>query len=101
MSSYQELKEQANELLRQAEELRAGERNEVLIAVRNTVAEWGFTANEIGFKPSKDDKTAKKHLPAKYRNADGKEWCGRGAAPLWLRNAIANGANKNDFLIAA
>jgi DNA-binding protein H-NS len=98
MTSYADLKQQADELLRQAEELRAAERNDVLASVRATINEWGFTASDIGFKPAKKEK---RKMAPKYRNAAGQEWCGRGAMPKWMRDEVGSGANKEDFLIAA
>lgn len=98
MTSYADLKQQADELLRQAEELRAAERNDVLASVRVTINEWGFTAADIGFKSAKKEK---RKLSPKYRNASGQEWCGRGAMPKWMREEVNAGANKEDFLIAA
>ena len=98
MSAYQELKEQAEELLRQAEQLRAEERDGVLANVRATIKEWGFTEGDLGFRAAKKEK---RKLFPKYRNIDGKEWCGRGAMPKWLKQELNAGANKADFLIAA
>lgn len=95
MSSYQELKEQASELLRQAEQLRAEERNRVLSDVRTSVVEWNFTVAELGLKSGKP---ARPKLPAKYRDpATGNEWCGRGAMPKWLKDALAAGHTKDQF----
>lgn len=97
MTNYYELKEQAAELLRQAEELRASERNKVLADVRESVAEWNFTATELGLKA----KAVKVKLPAKYRDPNtGKEWCGRGAMPKWLAAHLSVGHTKEQFLIA-
>lgn len=98
MSSYQELKEQAAELLRQAEELRAVERQSVLQNVRETVSEWGFTLSELGVKNGKSEKRTR--LPAKYRDpVTGKEWCGRGAMPKWMSVQVHSGASKDEFRI--
>jgi DNA-binding protein H-NS len=36
----------------------------------------------------------------KYRDKAGNQWAGRGAQPVWLREAIAKGAKPEDFLIA-
>lgn len=97
MSSYYELKEQAAELLRQAEELRSVERAKVLQQVRDTVAEWNLTMAELGLKA----KPAKVKMPAKYRDPNtGKEWCGRGAIPHWLGDHLRAGYTKDQFLIA-
>ena len=97
MTTYYELKEQAAELMRQAEELRADERNAVLQSVRASVAEWGFTATELSLKA----KAVKTMRPAKYRDSStGKEWCGRGAMPKWLAAHLEVGHTKEQFLIA-
>lgn len=97
MSNYQELKEQAAELLRQAEELRASERQNVLTEVREAVAEWSFTLTELGLRGGKVEK---KKLPAKYRDpVTGKEWCGRGAMPKWMSVQVHSGASKDEFRI--
>jgi DNA-binding protein H-NS len=36
----------------------------------------------------------------KYRDKAGNQWAGRGAQPVWLREAIAKGAKPEDFLIS-
>lgn len=98
MATYTELKQQAEELMKQAEELRADERNAVLAEVRKEVAEWNFTYSELGFKKNGSVKKAKR--PALYRDHHtGKEWCGRGAMPKWLSAHIQAGASKDQFRI--
>jgi DNA-binding protein H-NS len=42
-----------------------------------------------------------KKVPAKYRDKDGNSWAGRGAQPVWLREALKNGAKLEDFAVAA
>lgn len=97
MTTYLELKAQADELMRQADALRADERNSVIASVKETVAEWKITASELGFKNGKD----KRKLPAKYRDPNtGKEWCGRGAIPHWLKDHFSRGHTKEQFLFA-
>jgi hypothetical protein len=39
-------------------------------------------------------------IAPKYRDRHGNVWAGRGAQPLWLREAIKGGAKAEDFLIA-
>ena len=41
----------------------------------------------------------KTKLPAKYADGAGNEWTGRGSTPRWLRNAIAAGKSKDDFVV--
>lgn len=99
MSSYQELKNQAQELLRQAEELRAEERARVLAEVREQVAEWNFSGSELGIKVA--GKPAPKKVAPKYVHpVTGQTWGGRGKMSAWLANEIANGATKEQFLAA-
>lgn len=96
MTTYLELKMQADELMRQAEALRADERHAVIASVRETVAQWGITAADLGFRGDK-----KRKLPPKYRDpVSGREWCGRGAMPHWLVANLQAGHTKEQFLIA-
>ena len=39
-------------------------------------------------------------MAPKYRDKAGNQWAGRGAQPVWLREAIAKGAKPEDFLIS-
>ncbi len=74
--------------------------------VEQTAASLGVSVNELlGLdKPAKrglatETKTTSKVAP-KYRDEHGNTWTGRGQKPVWLREAIAQGANLEDFLIA-
>jgi DNA-binding protein H-NS len=100
MSTYHELKEQADELLRQAEELRADERNRVIQEVRQTVQDWSITLTELGIKAGKSaDKRNKAAI--KYAHPEtGKTWSGRVKTPGWLRAEIESGNAKENFLVA-
>jgi DNA-binding protein H-NS len=48
--------------------------------------------------PSQSTSTTRRPL---YRSPDGEVWPGRGPTPRWLRQLIAEGKNKEDFLVAA
>ncbi|MEY4720081.1 MAG: hypothetical protein RL563_2699 [Pseudomonadota bacterium] len=99
MSNYLELQQQAAELLRQAEEIRASERNNVLAEIKELVAAWNFSANELGLKLSVVDKRQK--VAAKYKDpASGKTWSGRGRAPLWFRARLEEGVAEAELLVA-
>ena len=83
MASYAELKAQADELIRQANEVRKQENKEVVIRIRELIREHGITADQLGFAPA--GKGSRKTAPAKYRDPlSGKTWSGRGRTPLWL-----------------
>ena len=92
MARYMELLEQKQELEKRIEEARRAEVSEALETVRNTVAEFGFTPDDVFGKRRKGSR-----VPAtpKYRNPEtGDTWSGRGRAPLWLK-----GKDLNSFLI--
>ncbi|HET9903090.1 MAG TPA: H-NS family nucleoid-associated regulatory protein [Xanthobacteraceae bacterium] len=40
-----------------------------------------------------------KKVPIKYRDAHGNTWAGRGAQPVWLREALKAGARLEDFAV--
>ncbi len=83
MASYAELKAQADELVRQANEARKQENKELIIELRAVIRENGITAEQLGFAPA--GKGSRKTAPAKYRDPlTGKTWSGRGRTPLWL-----------------
>jgi DNA-binding protein H-NS len=110
-----------NDLIRQANELRAqaaaleaqameqmqAARANVLAQVKSTIAEHNFTIAELGIKLNKDksSKTGRSHpsagkkVDAKYKDAFGNIWTGRGVQPRWLADAIANGASLEQFLV--
>jgi DNA-binding protein H-NS len=39
-------------------------------------------------------------VPPKYRGPNGETWAGRGATPVWMRDAMKGGKKRDDFLIA-
>ena len=83
MSTYQELKAQADELIRQANEIRKVENKETIIRIREMIREHGITAEQLGFAPA--GKGSRTKAPAKYRDPmTGKTWSGRGRTPLWM-----------------
>jgi len=95
--SYKELLQQ-REALEQA--IAAARQREILDAVtkvRELVAEFGLTANDIF--PGRGAKAAGKptsKVAAKYRDqATGQTWTGRGKAPKWIE-----GKDRNQFVIA-
>lgn len=95
MTTYIELKMQADELMRQAEAIRAEERNAVIAQVRDTMTQWGINPADLGFRAN-----GKRKLAAKYRDpATGREWCGRGAMPRWLSAHLQAGHTKEQFSV--
>jgi DNA-binding protein H-NS len=118
MSSYKELKEQAEDLMRQAEAARKAELSAVLADIKAKMAAYGITVADLAgkVKAAKGSKASsakavkpgkvkaakpRKPVAAKYRNsATGETWSGRGKAPKWLAAELAKGRKREEFLVA-
>jgi len=83
MSTYIEMKQQAERLMREAEAVRKEELAEVVSQIKSEIAEYGLTAKDLGFAMPATIKGRK--VPAKYKDpVSGKTWSGRGRTPLWI-----------------
>ena len=98
MSEYLALKAQIAELQKKAEALRSEERKAAILKIRELIQVFELQSSELGFpgnvrgKPArKAHSAAGKKLPAKYKDADGNTWTGRGIKPRWLRTALESG----------
>jgi DNA-binding protein H-NS len=99
MSQYSELKAQIAKLQAQADEARRAEIVGVIADIRQKIAEFGLSAQDLGFaeapRRGRPPKARKAPLPAKYRDPKtGATWSGRGRSPSWLA-----GKNRDKFLI--
>jgi len=97
MSGYRELKAQADELTRRAEEARLAELETVLQEVRNRVAEYGLTPKQVFGRKWGVEKAARPTVTVapKYRDPNtGATWSGRGREPAWIK-----GKRRERFLI--
>jgi len=82
MARYKELLAEKQQLEKLIEEARQREAAVELDKIRKTVAEFGFTPEDIFGKRRKD---AGRPVAPKYRNPEtGETWIGRGRAPRWL-----------------
>ena len=97
MSQYAKLKAQIADLQAQADDVRRQEVAAVIAEVQQKIAEYGLTAQDLGFaERAKRGRPPKKApLPPKYRDPkSGATWSGRGKPP----NRIV-GKNRDRFLI--
>ncbi|CAN5486451.1 H-NS histone family protein [soil metagenome] len=113
MSKSNELQQQINdyesklnELRKQQEVERKGERAQAIAAAKELIKNHDLTASELGFSGKAASKKAtgdKRNVVApKYQDPDsGKTWTGRGKSPAWLSAQLAAGRNKQEFLIQA
>jgi DNA-binding protein H-NS len=98
MSQYADLKVQIAKLQAQADEARRTEVGNVVADMRQKIAEYGLTAQDLGFAvAAKRGRPPKKApLPARYQDPkSGNTWSGRGKPPKWIA-----GKNRDRFLIS-
>jgi DNA-binding protein H-NS len=114
MNELIKLRQQIAEMEKQATELQKKNRPAVLAELREQMAAYGITAEELSRPAAKTTKPrqplaksvspAKSKKPAvpspmKYRGPEGQGWSGHGMAPKWLKDLIAQGKAREDFLI--
>ncbi|MBU9169566.1 H-NS histone family protein [Burkholderia gladioli] len=94
---YKALKAQLDALQERTEAARVAELEAVVAQVRELVAEYGITADQIyGRKRAAKGTKQAAAVEAKYQNPKtGETWSGRGRAPGWIRDA----KNRDRFLI--
>ncbi|MDQ2928518.1 MAG: H-NS histone family protein, partial [Pseudomonadota bacterium] len=124
--SYSQIVRQIETLQRKANAARKKEVAGVVGRIKEAISFYHLTADELGLSlarsatspakaaaaSSSTPHTAapkrRKGAPkskskfgdaAKYRDASGNEWVGRGPRPIWLRKAIAGGQSLSDFAI--
>ncbi len=115
--SYSQIVRQIESLQRQADHARKKEVAGVVSRIKEAISFYKLTAVELGLSSkapmagagSRAVPGRKKGAPkskskfgdaAKFRDASGNEWVGRGPRPIWLREAIASGKSLADFAIA-
>lgn len=108
MPTYLELKEQAEKLLAQAEQMRRQETEDAIADIKAKIKAYGLTAEDLGLSVSSSGRqrasrrasSAKPSAPAKYRGPNGETWSGgRGRKPQWVVDALAKGRKLEDFEI--
>ena len=103
MPTYIELKEQAEKLLAQAEELRQREVQQAIEEIKTKMQAYGITPADLGIAGRRTRSTSgvrgkKADQAAKYRGPNGESWSGgRGRKPRWLTDALASGKKLEDF----
>ena len=93
-----------NELRKQQDTERKGERTQAIAAAKELIKTHDLTTSELGFSGKGSAKRVsgdKRNVVApKYQDpASGKTWTGRGKSPAWLSTQLAAGREKQEFLI--
>jgi DNA-binding protein H-NS len=94
MATYRQLTEQLAKVQAQMEAAREKELSATIDQIKEQIAEYGITAEELGFSSKRTTSGKTGSLPPKYRDPKtGATWSGRGRAPAWL------GKRRDKFLI--
>lgn len=93
-----------NELRKQVDAERKGERTQAIAAARELIKTHDLSASDLGFSGKGAIKRAtgdKRNVVApKYKDPDSeKTWTGRGKTPAWLSAQLTAGREKHEFLI--
>ncbi|KWE97884.1 MULTISPECIES: H-NS family nucleoid-associated regulatory protein [Burkholderia cepacia complex] len=95
MSTYLELKAQVKALAQQAEEARLVELESIIAKMREQIAEYDITPDQLFGRRRVSAASTRAPLPPKYRDPKtGATWSGRGKAPGWIA-----GKKRERFLI--
>ena len=96
MASYKQLTAQLEKLHKDVAAAREKELAQVIADIKQKVAEYDLTAEELGFTSQRKPARKAASTPiARYRNPKtGETWSGRGRSPGWLA-----GKNRERFLI--
>ncbi|MBN3788798.1 H-NS histone family protein [Burkholderia sp. Ac-20353] len=98
-SDYKTLKAQLDALQEKTEAARIAELEALVADIREKVAEFGITVEQIfGRQRVGKGKKVGAHVAAKYQNPKtGETWSGRGRAPAWIKDV----KDRARFLIGA
>ena len=114
MNELVKLRQQIAEMEKQATDLQKKNRPAVLAQLREQMAAYGITAEELS-RPAPKTRATKvsvaKHpspakgkkpvtsSPIKYRGPEGQAWTGRGTSPKWLNDLLVDGKTRDDFQV--
>lgn len=93
MASLKEIQAQIADLQRQAEQQRSNELSGAIQEIKDLMAEYGITADDL--QPGRKKGAAKKPAAVQFRHpSTGDTWSGRGRTPNWLA-----GQDKEQFRV--
>jgi DNA-binding protein H-NS len=109
--TYTQMMEEIEALKREAERVRQQEIEGVIARIKEAVAFYGLTAQDLGLGGARrgrppgsgatrktSGRTAgKSTAAAKYRDDRGNTWSGRGPRPKWFKDALAAGRRPEDL----
>jgi DNA-binding protein H-NS len=101
MASLKDIQEQIKQLQQQELELVNKEKDKVIAEIKEKLATYHITADDLGLKVvKKKSGTTKTTLAPKYKGPNGEEWHGgKGPRPKWVKTIEANGESVEKYLI--
>jgi len=101
MSSYQDYLNQIEDLKHKAENARKQELAAAVAEIKQIMAKFGISAEDLGFNVRRRKVAARAAGAAVYRDpASGKTWSGRGRRPGWVVDLDKAGKRLDDCRIA-
>ena len=108
--TFQQIQKQIETLTREAHDLRKKEISDVVSSIKQAIAVYGLTAQDLGLSAARGRPPKTVAAPApkakktrtvkvKYRDNTGNTWTGRGSRPRWLRDALTGGKSIESFLV--
>ena len=101
-TELQELIDQQRALAEKIQALQDAEKGDVIAQIKLQIADYGITAEELGFSVKAGKGKAAKAAPVvKYRNPENhtETYGGKGPKPAWLKAALDAGKTMNDFAV--
>ena len=91
MDKIQKIQEQIAALQKEADQLIAQQRAEVIDAIKSQIKTYGLMAKDLGLLERPSSRVGMV-VPVKYRLNDD-TWTGRGRKPKWLEDYLSQGGN--------
>ena len=115
MNNLVDIQSQIEKLQKQAQQIKTKEFAKTVQDIKEKMRAFGITVKDLQSaksprgtksldastkKPRKaSSKMAGSKVAAKYRNAEGQSWTGRGLMPRWLKALVDEGRTKEEFLV--
>lgn len=98
--SYKQALENLKKAQAEVEQARQAELGQVIKEIKEKIAEYDLTAEDLGLKPGAKKSVAKRG-EAKYVNPENaaQMWSGKGRKPAWVMEYLAQGGKLSDLQI--
>lgn len=98
--TYQEVLQEIENLKKEAESIRKSEIASAITEVKAMIEKYALSAEDLGFGKKKSDKRAAKSIKYRSDTNSADTYGGKGPLPAWLKEKLAQGRSKEEFLVA-